>query len=109
MHWGDSSSGAGSYVIGQVGGTENVTLTTAQMPQHSHAVTASSAEGNLPGPSNAAWAASPLNNYSPAGPSVNGSSTATTIAGSSLPHENMAPFQAITFIIALYGIFPSRN
>jgi microcystin-dependent protein len=106
VHWG--SNGEGTYVIGQSSGTETVTLLTNEIPAHVHALNAQSAGGSQPSPSGGVWASSALDQFSTASPT-------TTMAeglensGGSQPHDNMAPFQCVNFIIAYAGIFPSQN
>jgi len=106
-----------SYVIGQQAGVESVTLTGNQIPAHSHSASASTAlppatgSGiNLTGPATyvpAAPAKPKL--YAPAGASpVAMSPQAIQPSGGNQAHNNMAPFLAVSFIIALEGIFPSQ-
>jgi microcystin-dependent protein len=101
--------GLSSYIIGETAGTESVTLTVNQIPQHSHVPRAASGQGTASSPSGAVWAESPLNNYSASAPSSNMDPGALAFAGGNQPHDNMPPFLVVNFIIALYGIFPSRN
>jgi microcystin-dependent protein len=100
--------GLSNYVIGQMSGTESVALLTTQLPQHSHLAAGNSNPGTSADPTNNYWAASadlrPFSDQTPNGTMQNSGS-----AGSSQPHENMPPFLAVNFIIALLGIFPSRN
>jgi microcystin-dependent protein len=112
IHMGQGTS-LSPYSIGQIGGAENITLTTAEMPGHNHLVACNTGGGNQ---------ASPANGY-PAvestGTSLDYNSAATnevtmnqaTIenAGGSQPHPNIQPYLTVTFLIALEGIFPSRN
>ncbi len=100
--------GGSTYVIGQVGGTETVTLTTQQLPIHNHAANVNTGAGTNTLTTDAFWAGSALNNFSTAAPST---PMAPTIqpAGGNQPHENMMPFLAVSFIISLYGIFPSQT
>lgn len=93
-------------VIGQIGGVEVVTLTQAQLPQHAHP--AIYAQGGTPtaNPTSGLPASGALNLFSAA---ATPAGAATTSTGGSQPHENMAPFLAISFIISLFGIFPSQN
>lgn len=109
MHQGTNFSTGSNYVIGEQSGAEAVTLTVSQLPPHSHAVVASTAQGNLPVPNNAVWAESPLNGYSSPGLTVSGSFSATSLSGGSQPHDNMPPFLAVSFIISFFGVFPSQN
>jgi microcystin-dependent protein len=104
--------GLSNYVIGQPGGFESVTLTTNQLPSHSHPAVGSATGGPATNPAGATWGNSGIQNESfGPGSSVNalmaGGSTANT--GSSQPHDNMLPFLAVTFLIALQGIYPSQS
>ena len=109
--------GLSPYSLGQVGGTESVTLTIQQMPTHNHLITANEGNGS---------SANPLNGFPSAGvvPSQGNASVSnyrnstdgTTLApgcvgqqGGNQPHTNIQPYLCINFIIALQGIFPSRN
>ena len=101
--------GGGNYVVGQAQGTESVTLTASQMPSHTHGLGANSGPGSGAGPSGAVWARSTATqNYAAAGATPM-NATAVTSSGGNQPHENMQPFLAINFIMALEGVFPSRN
>ena len=106
-----SSSGLTPRVVGQMLGTETVTLTAGQTPSHFHPVHATSAEGTLSLPTGATWAAGSTgeNQYSQNSPNANMSANCTTVAGGGQPHENMAPFQAVSFIIAIAGIYPQQS
>jgi microcystin-dependent protein len=109
--------GAGTvstFTIGQSGGEEQVTLTTSQIPAHSHAGACSSQLGNSGTPTNAIWAQAsqnanlynvPLGSVTPT--AMNAGAIAPT--GGSQPHDNMAPFLVINFIISLFGVFPSQT
>ncbi|WP_414568798.1 phage tail protein [Nostoc sp. CCY 9925] len=103
--------------IGKPIGAEAVTLTTDQLPQHNHSLTANT--NSNPGvitatdksPVNNVPATGTLEMYArPSDPLVSMSANAIApFVGGSQPHSNMQPFQAINFIIALEGIFPQRN
>ena len=97
--------GAG-FALGQTSGAAFHTLTVAEMPAHAHAPP--SAAAATTNPAGAAFAASPAGTlaYAPSGAEGRWPSGA---AGGSQPHENRPPYLAITFCIALQGIFPSRN
>ena len=98
------------FVIGQNGGTESVTLTTSQIPAHSHAPTCFSGAGNQASPSNGVWAStSPATQYSTQAPALPMAATACASAGGSQPHDNMVPFLVVNFIISLFGVFPSQT
>jgi microcystin-dependent protein len=110
---------ASTYVMGQTAGVENVTLTTAQIPAHSHALNATTATGNVTTPGATVMLATPVEpgvkttlyvvpgtstvNLTPMAPASIGST------GGSQPHSNMMPTLGLNYIIALQGVFPSRN
>jgi microcystin-dependent protein len=108
LHNGTASSGI-TYNLGQMGGLEQVTLSTSELPTHTHTVNALSSMGTTASPSNAFWAGSTIVQYSTI--TTNGvmGSQAISVTGGSTPHNNMMPFLAISFIIATSGIFPSSN
>ncbi len=97
------------FPLGQSGGTENVTLTTSQLPSHNHAVAANSNTGSSGNPQGNIPAGSSLTPYNTmaATNQMGGSSIGNT--GGSQPHNNLMPFQCLNYIIALEGIYPPRN
>jgi microcystin-dependent protein len=109
------SSAGTTYVIGQKDGVESVTLSVAQIPQHSHTLMATTVEGDTGAPTTgtvlaAAPSGTTIPEYGPySGAQTLTSANATTQAGGSQAHENMQPYLGVNFIIALYGIFPSQN
>jgi microcystin-dependent protein len=124
-------TGLSPYNVGQSGGTENVTLTISALAAHTHTATPSGLSAtvsavttggttNQPNPSVALAtptdaARNPLNIYSNATPTQNlapGTVTGSISVGSTgggQPHANIQPYLAVNYIIALQGIFPSRN
>lgn len=101
--------------MGQMDGSENVTLLTSNLPTHVHAVNASTTAGDNRIPVGRVYATS-INN-SPA-VSIYAASTGATVAmnpatvadaGGTQPHSNLQPYEVINFCIALNGIYPSRN
>jgi microcystin-dependent protein len=102
-------AGGPTYVIGEQSGTETVTITTNQMPQHNHLLNAQSANGNQPSPLGGFWAGSPLDQYATGAPTTTMSASLVGLAGGSQPHDNMPPYLCVNFAIALFGIFPSRS
>ncbi len=102
--------GLSSYVLGQSGGAEEVTLTVGQLPPHSHPVMGNSGAGTSPSPSGAVWAGSPVSIYA-AGAAANAAMAATSISasGGSQPHDNMLPYLTLNFCIATEGIYPSQS
>lgn len=101
--------GLSNYTIGQQGGTEQVTLTVNQIPQHTHPGQAQSASGTQSSPANGVWAASTLSQYSSNNATATMNSQSIGAAGGSQPHDNMLPFQCISFIIALFGVYPNAT
>jgi microcystin-dependent protein len=95
--------------LGQAGGLASVVLTTDQIPAHNH----------LMGSFNQATAAAPTGNVFAgkprrgmdvyAAPPANVAINSNDIVGGSLPHDNMQPYLVVNFVIAVQGIFPSRN
>lgn len=95
---------------GQRGGSENFTLTSAQLPPHSHSIPVNSAGGTSDNPVNNFMASNSegIKHYSPtAGTSEFGGGTANSGGGQSV--NKRSPYLAISFCIALVGTFPSRN
>jgi microcystin-dependent protein len=96
------------YLIGELGGVETVTLTTQQIPNHQHSMVADQAAGTTGSPQNAQWAESGLDLFLQNPTSTQPMSPkAIQPAGGSQPHENMAPFLGVNFIISLFGVFPT--
>lgn len=100
-----------AYTIGEMAGTETVTLTTNQIPAHTHAPQANSGNGTSTNPAGNVWAAQPaLLQYSgPGSANVNLPAAAIQPAGGSQPHDNMIPFLCVDYIISLFGIYPSQG
>jgi microcystin-dependent protein len=97
------------FIQGQAGGQEFHTVTQNEMPQHNHLVGANSTAGGTTSPSGALLAKAPANLYgSPANLVAMAPSSVSNVGGSQ-PHENRQPFLVLNFIIALQGVFPSRN
>ena len=108
IHQGNNQGG--SYTVGQQAGAETTTLTVQQMPQHNHAVLASASPGFLASPAGSTFAAHRDHKaFTQGAPSSALAPTAMLAAGGSQPHENMPPFLCVSFIISLFGIFPSQT
>jgi microcystin-dependent protein len=114
MHWGNGPS-LSPRTIGEPTGAPNVTLTTQQIPSHTHMIasadTATTAQQTgTPTATAYVGPSSPANAYDPTNaPSINFSPKMIANSGSSLPHPNTQPVLAMNFCIALFGIFPSRS
>jgi len=107
VHQGTGPGGR-SFIIGEAAGVEQVTLTTQQLPSHTHPLLASADPANSPNPA-AHVLAEPLSTtpYVQDTPGVPLSPQAVAPAGGSQPHENLQPFLCVNYIISLFGIFPS--
>jgi microcystin-dependent protein len=100
------------FALGQTAGVETVTLTTSQIPAHSHVPQGSTnpSPGNQNSPANNVWAATGSGSvYSNAAPSEAMAAVAVGSTGGSQPHDNMVPFLVVNFIISLFGVFPSQS
>ena len=96
--------------IGAKGGMENVTVTANQLPSHTHPLQGTDDLGNTPSPSgNVPARSTSVDAYIGAAPSTNLSTSAVTSVGGSQSHVNLQPFLCINFIVALFGIYPSRH
>jgi len=103
-----SQQGTPAYTPGQMTGEEQHTLTLSELPLHSHFAKASTASNTLGSPSGNFWATGPAQYAaSPINTAMAGNAIAP--AGGSQPHDNHSPYMVLNFIIALTGIFPSRN
>jgi len=96
--------------LGAKGGAEKVTLTVNQLPSHGHPLHASTDLAQSPDPNDNVTAQSTLVDLYVIEPqSVNMASSSITNVGGSRSHTNLMPFLCIHFIIALFGIYPSRH
>lgn len=109
MHAGQGP-GLTSRSVGEQGGEASVALLASQMPVHTHGLNASEGTGTTasPGPGVALAATAGMAVYrAPSNLGAMGAPLAG--AGGNQPHENRQPYLALTFIIAMQGIFPARN
>lgn len=128
IHMGVSPAFGTTYQIGETGGVESVTLTVNQIPSHNHPLRGSIAvpvrgdsPGNTSDPNGNAVAISTGKKFFTKTPSASGLMAPITVtpaggnpdligpAGGSQPHDNMQPYIAVSFIISLFGIFPSQT
>ena len=102
--------------IGQIGGVENVTLLSTQLPAHGHAMNATTANGDNRSAAGRVYATSTRANAT--APSLYAAGTGPLVplhpqtvapAGGNQPHPNLQPYSVVNFCIALAGIYPSRN
>ena len=95
---------------GQAGGEATVVLSIAQMPSHTHSAHTAATKGTQASPANGVWAEdSGGASMFAAAATVAMAPSAISSAGGSGPHGNMQPTLGLSWIIALQGIFPSRN
>jgi microcystin-dependent protein len=99
-----------SFILAETGGVEQVTLTVAQIPAHTHPfmattnfANATTVQGNVLAQTNVAG----VQQYFPAPGGQPLAANAVTPTGGSQPHDNMQPYLCVSFIISLFGIFPS--
>ncbi|WIT13913.1 tail fiber protein [Paucibacter sediminis] len=109
MHQGTGPGLGSTRQLGELGGSETVTLTSAQMPMHTHALRAATSLASLGSPAGTVLAKTGANSYDTAVPTVPMAAGAIPAAGGSQPHSNMAPYCAVNYIISLFGIFPSQS
>lgn len=103
------SNGSNTYVIGQPGGVESVTVVMNQFPAHNHALLGTNNAGTSNSPASNV-VAKLTNAWSAAAPSAAmNPSTLTLSAGGNQPHENRQPYQVLNWVISLYGVYPSQG
>jgi len=126
VHTGGGSGqgpGLSPYNLGQVGGTETVALTQQQIPAHSHSFNANKTAGTTAVPGNTVYlSAGPATGSGPNATQLKTYTTDTSAgnivplinnaigsAGGNQGHNNLQPYLAVNYVIALQGVFPSRN
>lgn len=113
IHMGTGPSGI-TYQIGEAAGTEQETLTTQQIPTHSHPL-AVATSGQTLNPTIGTILATPsggpqgVSTFVAEAASIPLNPNSVTPTGGSQPHENTQPFLVINFIISLFGVFPSQT
>ncbi|APV51540.1 phage tail protein [Betaproteobacteria bacterium GR16-43] len=109
IHWGQGP-GLSQRVVGETGGSSTVSLLQTEMATHTHSPQASSAAGTLVPPTNAYFATSSSRDkqFANAAPNVTMQANLLDPVGGGQPHNNQFPVTAVSYIIALQGIFPAR-
>ena len=113
-------AGGNLYVLGEMGGSEVVTVLTTEMAAHNHTVNASTAAGSTSDPSGNMLAEGQWNDGQGGSGGVQyytaTTSTTTTmgffqvgLTGGSIPHNNMMPYLTLNFCIAMQGVYPPRT
>ena len=109
MHQGTDAAGT-KYALGAKGGVETVTLVTANLPAHSHTISATNANGNTDTPAvNATWATPGASQTYSKDPTATMDGRTVGNAGGNAPHDNMMPFASVMYIMCSQGIFPSQG
>ena len=114
MKFGTDPTGT-NYAIGEEAGTETITISSTQMPVHTHTFSGSSSALTRSGIADGAALGTSSGGAFFYGPSSGGSTTTINVgtvslySGGNQPHTNLEPFLAINWCIALQGIYPSRN
>lgn len=111
---GTPNYGGSFYPLGLAYGAESITLNHGQLPAHTHDLNADTGAATLvrQGPSGGnvlAMSAAGVNGFSTAAPNVAMASEATGNTGGGMSHSNIQPLQVINFLIALSGLYPTRN
>jgi microcystin-dependent protein len=113
LHWGNGP-GLSSYVPGQRGGSEGVTLTTQQMPSHNHGLLATTAADTATaiGTNTLLGAIAGDTIYVTDTTGASGFATSpasTSPSGGNRPHDNLMPTLTVQYCISLFGVFPSQS
>lgn len=100
-----------NYPLGQMAGTEKITLVQSQLPAHTHSANANNvaADATSVSPEGQFWGASSITSYQSVAPNVTMSPRTVSSVGGNQPHNNMMPSKAVSFIIALQGLYPSQG
>lgn len=100
----------GGFTLAENGGAEEITLTTSQIPAHSHPMLCTTNIANDANPlNNILSEASASDPYATFPPTVAMAAQSVTSTGGSQPHSNFQPYLCVNFIISLFGVFPSQT
>lgn len=99
-----------NFTPAESGGAETVTLTVNQIPGHTHALLASGSVANDPNPNaNVLGESSAVSHYHASNPLAAMAPESIVQVGGGQPHENMQPYLCVSFIVSLFGIFPTAS
>lgn len=110
IHAGTGPGGI-TYQLGEAGGVETVTLSTQQIPSHTHPFLCSTSPAGSKTPVNqvpALTQAATITTYGTDAPLLQLNAQAVSSVGGSQPHDNLQPYLCISFIISLFGVFPHQ-
>jgi microcystin-dependent protein len=102
-------AGGGTYILGEIAGVEQVTLTTNQLPAHNHLAQCLAFNGTAGSPAGAYLAGSPTALYQSGAAAGQMNPNSISGVGGSQPHENRPPYLALSYIISMQGIYPSQS
>jgi microcystin-dependent protein len=108
IHFGKSPLGQ-PQVLGARAGEETHTLTVSEVPAHAHTAVATSITPAATSPAGGYWGNAGISTYSSNAPNTTMDPNTISSVGGSQPHPNLPPYLVVSFVIALQGIFPSRN
>jgi microcystin-dependent protein len=100
---------AEDFELGQSGGEQTHTLVVDEMPAHTHTPVAASNAADRRSPVNHTWAGTHGNDAYATAANASMNSAVIEVAGGGEAHQNMQPYLTLSFVIALTGIFPTRN
>lgn len=110
VHAGQGPGISQNYTLGEKAGVESVTLNTQQIPIHNHAFLASADGADQITGSNGVVSFPPsLAMYFASVPDSALNPASVSQSGGSQPHDNMQPYLCVSFIISLFGVFPSQT
>ena len=103
--------GLAQYDLGEQGGSEYVSLLLNNLPSHNHTLNGNNAAGGAeaPGPNHVLGLSPTDKMYAATAPNVNFADRSIGTAGASQPFPILQPYLALNYIIAVEGIYPSRN
>lgn len=109
MHPGQGP-GLSLHDLGEMGGSETVTLLESEIPSHSHTLSVASLNSQSTTPvNNSLGRGNPVRVYTSGSPATAMGANSIATAGGGLPHNNMMPYLTMSFCIALQGVFPARS
>jgi len=100
-----------TFIVGEKAGTETVTINIQTLPNHNHGLLGSTVNGNTTFPQNGVLAANPTFIYvttGPPNPTRAMNPLTITNVGNSQPHENLQPYLTMSWVISLFGVFPTQ-